>query len=109
MGMLASPSDPYVLDSYCTVSFFRNTPADCSFAPGPLEEQLGVETRYQQANVSLRGSLTPGGPDQELLCWDDTGADTGVVESSSGTCDTTLARGDRVPTTQPSVTSVRVV
>lgn len=108
-GTLASPSEPYVLDSYCTLAFFRNNSADCSYPEGPIAVQLGVDTEYQQVNVSLRGNRTAGGPEREVMCWDGTGDDTGVVESSSAECDTTLARGDPVPTNRPSVTSVRVV
>ena len=110
-GMLASPSDPYVLDSYCTVEFFEDDASGCSFENEPLEEQLGVATSYQNVNVSLRGNLTGGS--QETLCWDSTEPDTGVNVSSSTACDdpgdTDLTRGDSLPDFEPSVTSVRVV
>jgi len=108
-GMLASPAEPYALDSYCTVTFFEGNSAGCPFPGGSLESQVGVASSYQQVNVSLRGNLTASGSGEEFVCWDSTGTDTGLVESSSGDCDTTFARGDPVPTTQPSVTSVRVV
>jgi hypothetical protein len=108
-GTLASPSEPYVLDSYCTVAFFEDNPANCRFSGGSLESQLGIDTGFQQVNVSLRGNLTAGETGQEVVCWDSTGAETGLVGSSSSDCDTELARGDPVPTTQPSITSVRVV
>jgi ABC-type uncharacterized transport system permease subunit len=107
MGMLASPSDPYVLDSYCTVVFFENTSGDCSFTNETLESQLHVETSYQRLNVSLRGNRTSSGA--EFMCWDGSGNQTGLVASSNDACDTTFTRGDPVPTSQPSVTSVRVV
>ncbi|WP_277541701.1 DUF7287 family protein [Haloarcula laminariae] len=113
-GTLASPSDPYALDSYCTVTFFEGDATGCPFQNAPLEEQLGVATGNQRVNVSLRGNLTGAG--QELLCWDSSEPDTGLVGSSSGECDTTgptddtvLSRGDALPDTEPSVTSVRVV
>jgi len=112
-GMLASPSDPYILDSYCTVTFFEGDAADCSFDDEPLEEQLGVATSYQKVNVSLRGNLTASGDGQETLCWDSSEPDTGLVESSSSACtdsdDTEFNRGDSLPDSEPSVTSVRVV
>lgn len=110
-GLLASPSDPYALDSYCTVTFFEGDAANCSFEDEPLEEQLGVATSYQNVNVSLRGNLTGSG--REMLCWDGSEPDTGINVSSSGACgdsvDTDLVRGDPLPDSEPSVTSVRVV
>jgi len=110
VGTLASPEQPYVLDSYCTEAFFNETsPANCRFSGGSLESQLGLDTGFQQVNVSLRGNLTAGGSGQEVVCWDSTGNKTGLVETSNSACDTELERGDPVPTSQPSVTSVRVV
>jgi len=113
-GMLGSPDNPYVLDSYCTVAFFNDSKTNCQSAGGTLEEQLGVDTGFQQVNVSLRGNLTDSGSGQETLCWNSPEPDTGPVEPSSGACtkssgDTLFSRGDPVPTSQPSVTSVRVV
>ena len=112
-GTLASPAEPYVLDSYCTVAFFENNPGNCRFSGGSLEAQLGLDTGNHQVNVSLRGTPSGGAGGQEIVCWDGTGADTGLVESSSSACDgaddTVLTRGDPVPTARPSVTSVRVV
>ncbi|MBX0303656.1 DUF7287 family protein [Haloarcula salinisoli] len=109
-GALAEPGEPYVLDSYCTEAFFNgSSPSDCRFSSGSLRTQLGLSSGYQQVNVSLRGNLTAGGDGQEALCWDSTEPDTGLVESSDGSCDTVLERGNPVPTSQPSVTSVRVV
>jgi len=111
-GTLAESGEPYVLDSYCTVAFFENNPANCQFSDGPLTSQVGIDTGYQQINVSLRGNLTAGGTGQEFVCWDSSEPDSGLVETSSPECgsgDTVLTRGDPVPTSQPSVTSVRVV
>jgi len=110
-GTLGSPGQPYVLDSYCTVAFFENNPADCRFESGTLSSQLGLDTGNQQVNVSLRGTLD-GTRGQEFVCWDSTEPDSGLVEASSSACDsgdTTLTRGTPVPTSEPSVTSVRVV
>ncbi|MDS0282981.1 DUF7287 family protein [Haloarcula onubensis] len=107
-GTLASPEQPYVLDRYCTVSFFQNNTADCRFPEGPLETQVGLDTGYQRVNVSLRGNLSSGGGG-EVVCWDGTGPDRGLVAPSDSACDTVLERGDPVPTSRPSVTSVRVV
>ncbi len=109
-GTLASPEEPYVLDSYCTEAFFSgSSPANCRFSSGSLTSQLGLGPGNQQVNVSLRGNLTAGGDSQEVLCWDSTGDATGLVEQSDSECDTVLGRGDPVPTSRPSVTSVRVV
>lgn len=110
-GMLASPSDPYVLDSYCTVEFFEGDTAGCSFDDEQLTEQVGVATNHRNLNVSLRANLTGSG--QERLCWDSTEPDTGLVEASSSACtdsgDTELVRGGLPPDSEASVTSVRVV
>ncbi|MFC6757646.1 hypothetical protein ACFQER_14510 [Halomicroarcula sp. GCM10025894] len=96
-----------MLDSYCTEAFFaEESPSDCRFSDGSLRTQLGLGPGNQQVNVSLRGNLTASGDGQEVLYWDTTGDDTGLVESSG---DTHLTRGDPVPTSRPSVTSVRVV
>lgn len=112
-GTLGSPAEPYVLDSYCTVAFFENNSGNCRFSGDSLEAQLGLDTGNHQVNVSLRGTPDGGASGQELVCWDGTGADTGLVASSSSACDeagdTVLTRGDPVPTARPSVTSVRVV
>jgi len=108
-GTLASPEQPYVLDSYCTVSFFENETDHCQFSGDSLEAQLGLDARYQHVNVSLRGNLTTAGSGQDVVCWDGTGNETGLVETSDSQCGTHLERGDPVPTSEPSVTSVRVV
>ncbi|WP_324662759.1 DUF7287 family protein [Haloarcula sediminis] len=100
-GMLGSPSDPYALDSYCTVTFFEGDTTGCSFSDDSLEAQLGVATSDQKVNVSLRGDS------REILGWNATEPDTGVANSSRS--DIVFARGDSLPDTEPSVTSVRVV
>ena len=108
-GQLASPSAPYVLDSRCTVQFFRNDGQGCSFSTGPVERQVGVAESNQHVNVTVRGNLTASGTGDDVLCWDATGNSTGLVEASNDDCDVALTRGDDAPTTTPSVTSVRVV
>jgi hypothetical protein len=116
-GVLASPADPYVLDSYCTVEFFRapdestdsDVPGSCNYATGTLEEQVGVAEGRERVRVVMRGDITNSGS-SEILCWDNTGTETGVVEEGqSGTsCDVKLTRGNP-PTTQDSITSRRTV
>jgi len=108
-GQLASPATPYVLDSYCTVQFFRNDGDGCSFSSGPVEQQVGVADSNQYVNVTVRGNLTAAGTGDDVLCWDETGNSTGLVEASNDDCDVPLTRGEEAPTTSPSVTSVRVV
>ncbi len=109
VGTLASPEQPYVLDSYCTVSFFKDETANCQFSGDSLEAQLGLDARFQDVNVSLRGNLTAAGTGHDVVCWDGTANETGLVETSNDQCDTRLERGDPVPTSVSSVTSVRVV
>jgi hypothetical protein len=120
-GMLASPSEPYVLDGYCTVEFFdapdesehqdSDIPNGCAYEEGTLEEQVGVAAGRERVRVSMRGDITDDG-NSDTLCWDSTGTDTGLIEESqSGTdidCDVTLARGNP-PTTQDTITAIRTV
>jgi len=112
-GMLGTPSDPYVLDSHCTVMFFDENATGCGFNGTSLESQVGVAKSYQRINVTIRGNLTVPGGQQERLCWDGDGPDTGLVNATvcdvTGGSDIALARGPSVPTSQPSVTSVRIV
>jgi hypothetical protein len=108
-GLLAAPDDPYVLDRHCTVQFFRNDGANCPFTTAPIAEQVGVASANQNLNVTMRGNLTAAGTGNDILCWDETGDDRGLVESSNTECDVPLTRGDDAPETIPSVTSIRVV
>lgn len=108
-GVLASPSEPYVLDDQCTLQFFQDRPDDCPFSGGSLEQQVGVDENRQNVNVTLRGNLTTAGDGDDILCWDTTGNRTGLVETSSDDCSVPLTRGGTAPENDASVTSVRVV
>jgi len=113
-GTLASPSEPYVLDRYCTVEFFNDStaPSQCDYDDGEVDEQGGVAESRQQVNITLRGNFTAAGNGNDLLCYNNTNVDSGLNETSSDPCTgdaVTLARGPPAPTNRPSITSVRVV
>jgi len=103
-GALASPSEPFVLDRYCTVEFFANGSQDqCLYDNETVEQQLGLD-RFQSVNITIGTNSSTAG----TLCWKQ---DVGLVERSNcNTGDTLLARGDpRSESTDDSVTSQRVV
>jgi len=113
-GMLASPSEPYVLDRYCTVEFFDGTnanPSGCNYddATPDIERIVGLDTNRDNLNVTIRGNVSTAGDGTDILCWKD---DVGLAEKP-GSCtsgDVYLTRGDSPPSSsQASVTSVRVV
>lgn len=106
-GTLADPSEPYVLDSQCTVQFFQNDPSGCRFEGGDVEERVGVPDR--SVNVTIRGNVSSTGDGNDILCWDNSGDRTGLVETSNSDCDVTLTDGDSSPPNRRSVTSLRVV
>lgn len=87
------------LDEACTVAFFDGSvEPGCSFdGTDPLEEQLGISSRYS-VNVTLEESAS-GGPGSETLCGD---------EGEIGSCGSErLALGPSVPGDGRSVASAR--
>jgi len=104
-GMLASPSEPYVLDRYRTVEWLNNSDSS-------LESDLGLDQNRDNLNVSIQGNLTDDGDGNDILCWK---KNTGLVELASGNCDTSspnpdvpLTRGDTPPSeTQLYKTRIR--
>jgi hypothetical protein len=111
-GTLGSPSEPYVLNRYCTVEFFgtddlaADAPSQCSYSGTSFEEGLGLEQSYQNINISIRNNATS----TESLCWD---PDDGLINETGSDCEgarTQLQRGDAVTaSTDDTVTSRRVV
>ncbi|WP_135304516.1 DUF7287 family protein [Haloarcula amylovorans] len=113
-SVLADPSEPFVLEEYCTVAFFEgNSPGQCSYGSGPVESQLGLDEKRQNLNVTVRGNVSAAGSGNDVLCWDRDEPDTGIVEARGGACDSSdvvLTRGDAPPrANDASVTAVRVV
>lgn len=116
-GTLASPSEPYVLNEFCTAEFFEpdgddadsNVPDRCNYPAGEVEEQVGVAESRQQVNITIRGNVSSAGNGNDLLCWDRDSDDSGLLESPNSDCDVTMSRGPSAPTNRPSITSVRVV
>jgi hypothetical protein len=112
-GMLGSPRQPYTINEHCTVTFFDgdDAPSRCSgdWASGDdVETQAGLDSTRQSLNVTVRGNVTDGGIDEEILCWDRTGEQ--LVNASDGACDVPLTRGGSPPqTNDASVTALRVV
>lgn len=108
-GALGSPSEPFVLDRYCTVEFFAGAtpPSQCSYSGSDLDEQLGLDATFQSVNITIEADFDAGSPGKEILCWD---TDNGLVAQSDTNCDTELKRGDPLSaSTDDSVTSQRVV
>ena len=104
-GALGSPSEPYVLDRFCTVQFFQGaTPSQCSYSGATLEDQLGLDETFQSVNITIRTNATA----TETLCWEST---DGLVEETGPDCGgTQLHRGDTLTTSSDdTVTSQRVV
>jgi len=106
-GLLVDPAEPHVLDATCTVEFFAdNSPSDCRHSGSNLTERVGVKN-WQLVNVSMQTDLT-GGPDEEIVCWDNT--DDRVVDRGAAACDRQFTIG---PTPPPrvgdTVTARRVV
>jgi len=86
-GLLGDPGQPHVLNTTCTVEFFRgNSPGYCRYDGNNLTERIGVENRAF-VNVSLRSNTT-GSDGTDVLCWDeDDGPTPRFVERDDGTCD----------------------
>jgi len=99
-GILASPSEPYVLDRHRTVEWLARP----NFT---LESDLGLDPNRDNLNVTIRGNVTSDGTGNEILCWEN---DNGLDEKGDPACVVDLNRGDSPPSSsQASVTSVRVV
>lgn len=115
-GLLAAPERPNVLRVHCTTAFFEETSGVCGLDGADLNEFVGVTDR-QLLNVSVRGNVSAGDTDTELLCWEIN--DEKLVErdgdgAADGSCDpgtdTVLAGGDTPPTgNSDAVTATRVV
>jgi len=109
-GALGSPSEPNVLDRYCTVEFFDRgidslpaAPSQCSYTGTSLDEELGLEQSYQNINISIRRNASV----RDSLCWES----GNLVEATGASCSgTQLQRGNAVKTsTDDTVTSRRFV
>lgn len=84
-SVLGDPATPHVLNTTCTVSFFKgNTTKGCAFGGGDVSERIGVNDR-QFANVRLLSDLDGDG-DDAVLCWDSDG-DSGAGQFVEGSPD----------------------
>jgi hypothetical protein len=106
--LLGSPTQPHVLDRYCTVEFFEDggtAPASCDYAGETLGERLGLP-EAQQVNVTVTGDS------DAQLCWTESTAATGgpgLTESCSGG-DVVLSAGEQQPSIgQTTITARRTV
>jgi hypothetical protein len=115
---LASPDEPYVLDTACTIAFFREDAmgaSDCGFdgndlsLPGEsIHDRIGLSERLD-VNVRIVGDRNDDGS-RGLLCWD-ADASRVVEESASNSgcdpgatpADQVLAAGSTPPTNHGSV------
>jgi hypothetical protein len=85
--LLGNATEPYVLDTDCTVAFFEgSTPPDCRFTGTTLQSQLGLQ-ETMRVNITLRSNVT-GSATPAQLCWDG----SSLSEAPCGS-DTRLARG----------------
>jgi len=111
--LLAQPTDPYILQEDCTVTFFQNpvsSPSECEYTGGSLQERAGYGD-FQFVNVSIRGSVD-GSDDVEQLCYDSANAAGSRLESGSDCgepADTRLTAGSNLAGVESSVTARRVV
>lgn len=104
--MLGSPSEPQVLDRYCTVEFFDGKDvSECQFEGNTLEERLDLGPE-QRVNVTLRGNVTDD-QGSEPLGWDkDSYA---LVEKGDSAGDVALTIGEEPPGNGRSTTTARRV
>lgn len=84
-SVLGDPATPHVLNTTCTVSFFKgNTTKGCAFGSGDTSDRIGVNDR-QFANVRITSDLD-GDDDIAVLCWDPDGL-SGAGQFVEGTPD----------------------
>ncbi|MEF8882628.1 MAG: hypothetical protein V5A34_08920 [Halapricum sp.] len=106
-GVLADPTEPYTLDTHCTVQFFDNETNECT-NEAPLDRQFNVDLTNQNVNVTIRGNATTTAESDEQLCWG--GSKNRIVESGNASCDIPLQRGASPPRdNDASVTAQRAV
>lgn len=114
---LGSPAEPYVLDRYCTVHFFDESPgapADCNYEDESLEEMFELRQTHN-LNITLKGNVTPTGSGMEQLCWTEEAPphnESGLVElddCDENNDDVVLARGEPVAEQGGTITARRVV
>jgi len=80
-SVLGDPATPHVLNTTCTVTFFKgNTTKGCAFGGGDVSERIGVNDR-QFANVRIVNSSNS----KDVLCWNPGGA--GKFEEGDPDCD----------------------
>lgn len=109
-GMLGDPSEPYVLNSSCTVAFFEDasSPDGCHWEGSDLEERVG-SGRFANVNVTLEGNF---GGTTETACWNGTHPNQalmGVTDCKSGTYQYLTIGGTPPSANDATVTSRRVV
>jgi hypothetical protein len=111
--LLATPTEPYILDEECAVTFFEDppsSPSECEYSGGSLQTRIG-HGDFQFVNVSIRGSVS-GSSNVEQLCYDSANPDGSRLESGSDCgepADTRLTVGSNPAGVQSSVTARRVV
>lgn len=108
---LADPTQPYLLDTACTIAFFEDpstTPSDCEYPSGDLKETVGIgEGRH--LNVTIRGNVSGAGDPNQILCWQQPSGPLDVPSNCGGS-DPVLALGGNPPGgSQSAVTARRVV
>ncbi|SFL08174.1 hypothetical protein SAMN04487950_2342 [Halogranum rubrum] len=83
-GLLGDPTEPYLLDTDCTLAFFSGaTQSKCRFSGNSLTERIGVDDA-QSVDVRLTADLDGDGS-TATLCWDRDGES--LVEEGDAACD----------------------
>lgn len=111
-GILADPSEPYLLDRACTISYFDDpttSPPDCDFSGSSLRETIGLGSG-QSVNVTIRGNVSTSSSPETQLCWNDGAEKLDIVSNCGDSADTILRVGGDPPgDSQAAVTARRVV
>jgi len=107
---IADPSEPNVLDRYCTVEFFQgNNPATCPYDGSTLSDQLGLMPG-QDVNITLTGDVNSTTPGRSPICWRESLPEPTLDEvHACGTSDVRLTIGDEPPEAVTTITARRVV
>jgi len=107
---IASPSEPNVLDRYCTIEFFQgNAPAACPYDGTTLEEQLSLSSS-QNANITVVGDINESIAGTNRICWRETLPEPDFEEAPNCVSgDVSLSIGDTPPAAVTTITARRVV
>jgi hypothetical protein len=84
---LGDPTQPYILDRHCTVSFFDDStdaPDRCRYGDGDLHDRLNIPAT-KELNVTIERNSTVGSTSTDILCWDENEEELTAADSCVGT------------------------